>query len=331
MPTDEPGTTDRPHHSRARLRRSGRQLVRVGAVLTVVSLVVTLVAGFMTRSMVNHLQDNSAELLDGSATVTLREGTDRTLYVTGGLIAPGELVPTPVEQISCRITGPDGRPVDLDDRTADRVGVDLAVARIQVVGHFTAAADGEHVVECDGLGVVISPEVSPASVVARIGGLALGSLGTILGVTMMLIGGVLLLLRRDDEDEEELVDEDLPPEEGAEEWWEEERSGRGVSDGDGTSTPDAGADDGQLDEDGADDGELDEDDYVELTEEELASFTDEELEELVASGAIVFVDEDEDPDEEGPHQEDRAGARGDRTAGEGYEGSAGDGARDTRA
>lgn len=261
MPTDEPGTTVRPRPSRSRLRRSGRQLVRVGVVLTVVSLVVTLVAGFLTRSMVNHLQDNSAELLDGSASVTLQEGTERTLYVTGGLIAPGELVPTPVEQISCEVNGPDGQPVALDDRTADRVGIDLAVARIQVVGHFRAVADGDHLVECDGLGVVISPELSPASVVARIGGLGLGSLGTILGVTMLLIGGVLLLLRRDEHEDDEAPDEDLPPAEGADEWWEEERSSRG------------------------------EDDYVELSEEELAAFSDEELEELVASGAIVFEDD----------------------------------------
>lgn len=271
MPTDEPGTTGRPHPSRARLRRSGRQLVRVGAVLTVLSLVVTLVAGFLTRSMVSHLQDNSAELLDGTATVQLAEGTERTLYVTGGLVAPGELVPTPVEQISCEITGPDGQQVALDDRTADRVGIDVAVARIQVVGHFTSVADGDHLVECDGLGVVLSPELAPASVVARVGGLLLGSLGTILGVTMLLIGGVLLTLRRDGAEDDEVLDEDLPPAEGADEWWEEEQADRGE--------PDPA-----------------EDDYVELSEEELAAFSEEELEELVASGAIVFVDPDADPD-----------------------------------
>lgn len=303
MPTDEPGTSDRPTPSRARLRRSGRQLVRVGAVLTVVSLVVTLVAGFMTRSLITHLQENSATLHDGSASVTLREGTDRTLYVTGGLIAPGEMVPTPVEQISCQVTAPDGQPVDLDDRTADRVGIDIAVARIQVVGHFTAAAEGDHLVQCDGLGVIVSPELSPVSVVARVGGLLLGSLGTILGVTMLLIGGVLLMLRRGEGDDE-TVDEDLPPAEGAEEWWEEERSGRGESDHDDDPTSgryamagEDGEDDGERGE--KDDVEHDEDDYVELSEEELAAFTDEELEELVASGAIVFVD-DEDEDEEPP-------------------------------
>lgn len=290
---DEPGTTARPNPTRARLRRSGRQLVRVGAVLTVVSLVVTLVAGFLTRSMINHLQDNSAELLDGGASVTLQEGTERTLYVTGGLIAPGELVPTPVEQISCEVTGPDGQPVALDDRTADRVGIDLAVARIQVVGHFTAVADGDHRAECTGLGVVLSPELSPASVVARLGGLGLGSLGTILGLTMLLIGGVLLMLRQDEDDE--VLDEDLPPAEGADEWWEEERSGRGEVDP-------AGAADGTVlpgSEHGAEPDDADsptEDDYVELSEEELAEFTDEELDELVASGAIVFVDDEDDDD-----------------------------------
>ena len=275
MPTDEPGTTGRPSISRARLRRSGRQLVRVGAVLAMVSLVVTLVAGFMTRSLITHLQDNSAELLDGTASVTLVAGAERTLYVTGGLVAPGELVPTPVEQISCEITGPDDQPVPFDDRTADRTGIDLAVARIQVVGHFTAEVGGEHQVECAGLGVVLSPELAPASVLARLGALGLGSLGTILGVTMLLIGGVLLVLRREEDEDVAAEEEDLPPEEGADQWWEE-----------GGDQPG-------------------EEDYVELSEEELAAFSDEELEELVASGAIVFEDDDEtDADEAGTEETD---------------------------
>lgn len=261
MPTDDPGTTARPSTSRARLRRSGRQLVRVGAVLVVVSLVVTLIAGFMTRSMISHLQSNSAELLDGTASVSLQAGAERTLYVTGGLVAPGELVPTPVEQISCTVTGPDGQPVAFDDRTADRAGIDVAVARIQVVGHLTAGSEGEHLIECDGLGIILSPELSPASVVARVGGLALGSLGTILGLTMLLIGGVLLALRREDDEDAAADEGDLPPEEGAEEWWEKNQ------------------------------GEPDP--YVELTEEELAAFSDEELEELVASGVIVFEEDDD--------------------------------------
>lgn len=271
MSTDEPGTSHRPSISRARLRRSGRQLVRAGAVLVVVSLVVTLVAGFMTRSMITHLQDNSAELLDGTASVPLAAGAERTLYVTGGLVAPGELVPTPVEQISCEITGPDDRSVAFDDRTADRAGIDLAVARIQVVGHFTAEVGGEHLVECEGLGVVLSPELAPASVLARLGGLGLGSLGTILGLTMLLIGGVLLVLRQDEDEAAVALEEDLPPEEGADQWWEKNPR-----------------------EPEADDAELEADDYVELSEEELAAFTDEELEELVASGAIVFEDDDGD-------------------------------------
>ena len=53
----------------------------------------------------------------------------------------------------------------------------------------------------------------------------------------------------------------------------------------------------------------DEDDYVELSEEELAAFTDEELEELVASGAIVFVDDEDDAaddDEDDDADEDEA-------------------------
>lgn len=281
MPSDDPGTTDRPRTSRARLRRSGRQLVRAGAVLVVVSLVLTLVAGFMTRSMISHLQTNSAELLDGSASVTLQAGAERTLYVTGGLVAPGELVPTPVEQISCTITGPDGQPVAFDDRTADRSGIDFAVARIQVVGHFSAESDGEHLIACDGLGVMVSPELSPAAVVARLGGLALGSLGTILGVTMLVIGGVLLLLRREDDEDTAADEEDLPPEEGADEWWEQNQ---GEPE---TAEPDEGGDAGVGDDD-TDAG----DDYVELTEEQLAAFTDEELEELVNAGVIVFEEDD---------------------------------------
>lgn len=293
MPVDESEPTVRPSAGRARLRRSGRKLVRVGALLLVVSLVVTLISGFATRSLITHLQTNSAELLDGTARVPLTAGTERTLYVTGGLVAPGELVPSSLDQISCEVTGPDEQPVPFVDRTDDAVGVDLVAARIQVVGHFTAEQDGTHLVECEGLGVVLSPGLSAVSVVLRIGGLVVGSLGTVLGVTMLVIGGVLLMLRRGDQDDDDGLDDDLPPEEGADRWWDGAESGDGRS-GDGDSA----------------DADADADDYVELSEDELASFSDEELAELVASGAIVFVDDDaEDADDDAPGPADEGPVR----------------------
>ncbi|WP_431473654.1 hypothetical protein [Ornithinimicrobium sp. W1665] len=100
--------SDRPTHaptSRGRLRRSGRAMTRVGLALLLISLVVALVAGLATRSVLNNLRDNSAELLDGTATVALSQGDQRALYVTGGLVAPGEIVPTPVEAIRARWPG----------------------------------------------------------------------------------------------------------------------------------------------------------------------------------------------------------------------------------
>lgn len=283
--------------SRGRLRRSGRQLVRLGAVLTVISLVVALVSGWATRSLLDHLQTNSAELLDGTATVTLGEGAERTLYVTGGLIAPGELVPTPVDQISCTITGPSGEvPFESLADQGKRVGVDTALARLQVVGHFTAEEAGEHDLNCDGLGVVVAPEIGAASAIARLGGLVLGSLGTFLGLTMLLIGGVLLLFMRGPQDaEDDLDDRAAPPPEGAEEWWEDET---------GPQLRVSGHQDPSLADDAGDDmGEdAEEDDYVEVSEEELAALSEEQIQELVDSGALIFVDEDEPDDRtaEGP-------------------------------
>ncbi|WP_130012216.1 hypothetical protein [Serinicoccus sediminis] len=279
MPTDPPAPTSRS--SRARLRRSGRHLVRLGSLLAVVSLVVTLVGGWATRSLLEHLQSNSAELLDGTATVSLTEGTQRTLYVTGGLVAPGEIAPTPVEQISCTITGPGGElPFTTLAEQGRRVGIDTALARFQVVGEFTATDTGEHRIDCEGLGVVVAPEVGPANALLRLGGLALGTLGSFVGLSMLLIGGVLLLLVRapqDGEGADEIVD-DAPPAEGADEWWEDEA-------GDGA----AGADGGPDGPTGADDG-----DFVDLTDEELEALSDEQIAELVASGQLVFVDDDED-------------------------------------
>lgn len=291
MPADdlEPQASSRV--SRGRLRRSGRQLVRLGTVLTVLSLVVALVAGWATRSLLDHLQTNSAELLDGSATVALTQGSERTVYVTGGLIAPGELVPTPVEQISCTVTGPSGEvPFDSLADQGKKVGIDTALARLQVVGSFQAEETGEHELACDGLGVVVAPEVGAASAIARLGGLVLGSLGTFLGVTMVLIGGVLLLVMRGAEEEDDPDDAAAPPAEGADEWWEDE------ADQDAR----AGSVDDDLDEDQADlvadleDGDyVDEGDYVEVSEEELAAMSEEQIQELVDSGALIFVDDDE--------------------------------------
>ncbi|GAA4872000.1 hypothetical protein [Serinicoccus chungangensis] len=280
MPSDRPAPTTRT--SRARLRRSGRHLLRLGGLLAVVSLVITLLGGWATRSLLEHLQSNSAELLDGTATVSLTEGTQRTLYVTGGLVAPGEIAPTPVEQITCTITGPGGElPFTTLAEQGSRVGIDTALARFQVVGDFTATDTGEHRIDCEGLGVVVAPEVGPANALLRLGGLALGTLGTFVGLSMVLIGGVLLLLVRapqGGEDSEEIID-DAPPAEGADEWWEDEAGedrpeGAGRPAGTGTEDDDA--------------------EFVDLTDEELAALSDEQIAELVASGQLVFVDDDED-------------------------------------
>lgn len=270
--------------SRRRLRRSSRALIRVGAVLLVLSLIATLVGGLTTRSLLNNLTSNSSELLDGTATVTLDAGTQRGLYVTGGLIAPGETVPTHVQDITCTVEGPSG-PVPVSHlKDEDRsVGLDTALARFQVVGSFRALADGEHRIDCTGLGVVVAPEVSPASALLRLGSLLLGSLGVFAGATFLLIGGLLRLLVRRGEGEPEDLDDDedvaLPPEQGAEEWWQESEP----VDADGA--PEEGSREAVI--------ILPDSDYVELSDEELAALSEEEIEDLVASGALIFVDEDD--------------------------------------
>ncbi len=305
---DEPRTDGRPHTSRGRLRRSGQALVRVGAVLLAISLVVVLVGGLTTRSLIDNLQDNSAELLDGTATVSLTAGAERTLYVTGGMVAPGEDLPTPVEDIRCTVTGPGGDvPVGHLTDEGKRVGLDNPLARFQVVGSFTAEQAGQHTIGCNGRGVVVAPEVSPADGLLRLGALMLGSLGTFAGVTLLLIGGILLLVVRhgtdgDEEDEGEgyaVGGGAQPPSEGAEEWWEDETRSlaavRGEDDGDGVDGEDADTRSPEGTDGAAVEAVLylpEDDDYVELSDEELAALSEEEIAELVASGALVFVDED---------------------------------------
>ncbi|OLT22209.1 hypothetical protein BJF81_13240 [Ornithinimicrobium sp. CNJ-824] len=265
-------------------------MTRVGVVLLLVSLVVTLVAGLATRNLVKNLRDNSAELLDGTAAVPLSQGDQRSLYVTGGLVAPGEIVPTPVEDIRCTVDGPEGEvPVAHLSDEGQRVGVDNPLARFQVVGSFRADSSGEHTIDCSGLGVVVAPEVSPADGLLRVGGLMLGSLGVFGGATLALIGGVLLLVVRHGTDEEDDDGQDLdvsaqPPSEGADEWWEEETaSPAAVPDGvegPGDVAADVPEAAGPVDFD-----VVTEDDYVDLTDEELAALSDEEIAQLVESGA----------------------------------------------
>ncbi|MFB9730835.1 hypothetical protein [Ornithinimicrobium kibberense] len=312
MPAEPSDRAPRTPTSRGRLRRSGRAMTRVGLVLLLISLVVTLVAGLATRSLVNNLRDNSAELLDGTATVPLSQGDQRSLYVTGGLVAPGEIVPTPVEDIRCTVAGPEGEvPVAHLSDDDQRVGVDNPLARFQVVGSFRASTSGEHTIDCSGLGVVVAPEVSPADGLLRVGGLMLGSLGVFGGATLALIGGVLLLVVRHgtdegDDDGQELDVAAQPPSEGAEEWWEEETvSPAAVPAGAEdpldaaaparTDDPDGPRDVGSDVPEGAGPVDFDvvtEDDYVDLSDEELAALSDEEVAQLVESGALVFVDED---------------------------------------
>lgn len=312
---DAPQPHGRPRTSRGRLRRSGQALVRVGAVLLAVGLVVALVGGLTTRSLINNLRDNSAELLDGSTTVSLSAGAERALYVTGGLVAPGEDLPTPVEDIQCTVTGPGGDvPVSHLSDEGQRVGLDNPLARFQVVGSFRADQAGQHTVECNGLGVVVAPEVSPADGLLRLGALTLGSLGTFAGITFLLIGGLLLVVVRhgtddEDDDEDAVADDDAPPSEGAEEWWEDEtRSSAVLLDAEAAATDLDDGDDADADDEDDDDTlgdepdagrqtsdlhvELDDDDFVDLSDEELAALSDEEVAELVASGALVFVDDD---------------------------------------
>lgn len=298
-PEPEPGTT-----SRRRLRRTGRKMVRVGGLLLAIALVVTLIGGLGTRSLLTNLQTNSAELLDGSGTVELAAGNQRTLYVTGGLITPGEIAPTPVEEITCTVEGPSGQvPVDHLRDQDKSIGVDLALARFQVVGDFRAAESGQHTITCTGLGVVVAPEVGLASAILRLGSLALGSLGVFAGATLLLIGAALRLFAgRGDDDPDDLEDEDLPPEDGAEKWWEE-----------GSAEPHADGRSGEpADERARSDSPVADDLYVDLTEEELDALSEDEIAELVASGALVFVDEDDElvhrPDED---DDDHGAARSD--------------------
>lgn len=272
MSTAQPRSADRPHSNRGRLRRSGRSMLRVGLLLLAVSLVVTLIAGLATRSMLGQLRSGSSELLDGTGSVTLDAGDTRSLYVTGGLVAPGEELPTPVEEITCSVQGPSGQVPVSHLRDQDRtVGIDNPLARFQVVGSFTATAAGDHQVDCTGLGVVVAPQVSPASALLRVGGLLLGSLGLFAGATLALIGSLLRLFTRHGTDEEEDDDYETdaePPAEGADEWWEEENAT--------ADEPPAAR----------------EDDYVTLTDDELAELSEAEIADLLRSGALVYVDED---------------------------------------
>ncbi|SOC52142.1 hypothetical protein [Ornithinimicrobium cerasi] len=283
---------DRPHSSRGRLRRSGRSMLRVGLLLLAISLVVTLVAGLATRSLLNHLTSNSSELLDGTATVDLDAETTRSLYVTGGLVAPGEVLPTPVEEITCTVTGPSGNvPVSHLKDEDRRVGVDNPLARFQVVGTFRTSAAGAHQIDCSGLGVVVAPEVSPASALMRLGGLMLGSLGVFGGFTLALIGGILSLVVRHgiEDDEEDESDVAEPPSEGAEEWWEEENAQAAAEQADG----DVGGDvDSGPPVATPLDATEDEDEVVQLSDEELAALSEQEIADLLRSGALVYVDED---------------------------------------
>lgn len=266
-------------------------MLRVGLVLLAISLVVTLVAGLATRSLIHHLQTNSSELIEGAGTVELGADVTRALYVTGGLVAPGEDLPTPVENITCTVEGPDGSvPVDHLKDADRRVGIDNPLARFQVVGSFRTATAGEHQITCTGLGVVVAPEVSPASMLIRIGALMLGSLGVFAGATLALIGAGLSLVVRHGTDGDDLDGDDVdvaqPPAEGAEEWWEEENV-QGDAQGD-----ELDGDAHDLDELEEEPADADDAGFIELSDEELASMSEEEIAELLSSGAMVYVDED---------------------------------------
>ncbi|MDO5740039.1 MAG: hypothetical protein Q4P07_07810 [Ornithinimicrobium sp.] len=295
MPAASPETANPQPSNRSRLRRSGRMLVRVGSVLLALSLVLTLVAGLATRSLLNNLSTNAYEVLDGRGTLDLDAGSVRSLYVIGGLVAPGEDVPTPVEDITCMVSGPDGPvPVTHLKDQGKKVGIDTALARLQIVGSFTTRASGPHTIDCTGLGVVVAPELNPVTALLRIGGLLLGSLGVFGGATLLLIGGILTLIVRhgvsdDDDDDEGYDDQDQPPEGGAKEWWDESPGSAPAPDSSDASLeptePQTASARSLVD--------VDTDDYVEVSQEELDALSEQEIADLVRSGALIFVDDDD--------------------------------------
>lgn len=164
---------------RSGMTKAGKWMFIIGLILSLLTVGVIVWGGNQTLRAAEQMTQERVTV-SGPTSVPMEAGSIRLILAPGG------------ETPSCTVTGPDGSsvPVETDEALEDLAGDG---SDLRVVGSFTGARSGEHVVECTGAAEV-SGQAGPGAIVglagAALGFLALLPLGflTLLGLILWLVG-----------------------------------------------------------------------------------------------------------------------------------------------
>lgn len=147
----------------------------VGLVIAIVGIVATTIFAISAAESVTDSFGEAAPMTEGTATVVMGEGEQRTILGLDSQEA---------NAAECSVVGPDGENIPVQATSEFLTAEDIPV---EEVGTFTSAAAGTYVVECTG-GLT---SISPALDLASLGSDSLGILG---GIVAIGLGGLLLVI-----------------------------------------------------------------------------------------------------------------------------------------
>lgn len=164
-------------------RRGGAITFWIGVVIGLASLALAIVTGMASFNAISDAV-SEATPIDGSKSITLDEGEERTIYQVeqGG------------EEAVCTVTGPDGQELSLSSNsTVEGTSGDTTYVSL---GNFTAEQSGAHEVTCEGPRTLIGPSLDVAGTVGGIFGVLAGIGGILLGGLIAIVGAILWFLGR---------------------------------------------------------------------------------------------------------------------------------------
>jgi uncharacterized membrane protein YgdD (TMEM256/DUF423 family) len=170
------------------MRKAGKILLIVGAIITVLALAVGIaLTAFGAKSY--DAADTDSTVFVGATTLDLKAGTTYQVYVDAD-----------AEDSTCTATGADGstsKPGTADGATFD----DSYGDSWKSASAFTVPTDGSYEVACTPAEHEVQVGTGPGSdgrsgALTALGGVAVLAAGTPLGVLLLIIGLVLLLVGR---------------------------------------------------------------------------------------------------------------------------------------
>ncbi|USQ79048.1 hypothetical protein [Ornithinimicrobium faecis] len=164
-------------------RRTGAITFWIGIVIGLGSLALAIITGMMSFNAISDAVSDATPI-DGSKSITLQAGDERTIYQ----VEQGS------EEAVCTVTGPDGQELSLSrNSTVEGTSGDTTYVN---VGNFTADQAGEHQVACEGPRTLIGPSLDVAGTIGGIFGVLAGIGGILVGGLLVIIGAILWFLGR---------------------------------------------------------------------------------------------------------------------------------------